>query len=244
MQDEYLHLPQVVGMPAPLVCVGQGEQASFPTIRAFTQRRGNLRVTPALCVTSRSTCLKTNTKNGKPRPGQLTEHTRQKHWRWHLCYRSIHPSVTHTCSLFPHSITVCRHVEFELAKQGQEESPAEALWWASEGLIRWKVPPWKWAKLFLVFHLSFSSECGWQLHCPFASHRLYSVATQSAAQNKAQIRNKAIIKTQRKFQKSYIFQLCKTQHAAKSFLYNFLITRDLLFMWYFQLLWAFWAEVS
>lgn len=67
---------------------------------------------------------------------------------------------------------------FELAKQGQEESPAEALWWARKGFIRWKVALWKWAKLFLVFHLSFSSECGWQLHCPFASHRLHSVATQ------------------------------------------------------------------
>lgn len=107
--------------------------------------------------------------------------------------------------------------EFELAKQGQDESPAEALWWASKGLIRWKVPPWKGAKLFLVFHLSFSSECGWQLHCPFASHGLHSVATYSAAQNTAQIRNKAIIKTQRKFQKSSIFQLCKTEHAAKTF---------------------------
>lgn len=97
-------------MPALLPCVGRGEQASSPISRAFTQHRGNLRVTPALHVTSRSTCLKTNTKNGKPRPGQLTEHTRQKHWRWGLFYRSIHPSVAHTCSLFLHSITVWRHV--------------------------------------------------------------------------------------------------------------------------------------
>lgn len=134
--------------------------------------------------------------------------------------------------------------EFELAKQGQDESPAEALWWASKGLIRWKVPPWKGAKLFLVFHLSFSSECGWQLHCPFASHGLHSVATYSAARNTAQIRNKAIIKTQRKFQRSSIFQLCKTEHAAKTFLFNLLIMQGLLFMWYFQLLWAFWAEVG
>lgn len=103
-------------MPAPLLCVGQGEQASSPTVRAFTQHRGNLRVTPALCITSPSMCLKTNTKNGKPRLGQCTEHTRQKHWRWHLCYRSIHPSVTHTCSLFLHSITVCRHVGIRTCK--------------------------------------------------------------------------------------------------------------------------------
>lgn len=40
-------------------------------------------------------------------------------------------------------------------------------------LIRWKVPLWKWAKLFLVFHLSLPCICGWQLYCPFASHGLY-----------------------------------------------------------------------
>lgn len=49
-------------MPAPLPCVEQGEQASCPTTRAFTQQRGNLRVTPAVRVTSRSTCVKTNTE--------------------------------------------------------------------------------------------------------------------------------------------------------------------------------------
>lgn len=163
-------------MSAPLPCVAMGT-GIISLSRAVKQHRGDLSVNSVMSVTFHSVCLKVNTQNGQLRARQLTKTTPGRS-------TNADVSFTGSCTLLRHPPLLSFHRalqfgslrESELAKEGQEKTPAEALWRGSKGLIRWKVPSWKWAKLFLVFHLSLPSECGWQLHCPFASSGLYPAA--------------------------------------------------------------------